>query len=900
MAKWLTRYAKGGDKVKDKKSTKPPIYITHDPNDPRIQARNDSNYLHAHLQADYNKSSIANYNANTIPYDKFASKLNPFSKTKTYSKEEAEKIYNDYYRQHVNNNSLTLHNIGSHLKGNSLNYYIDGTPSEPVPSRKYGGWLDQYQDGGLTPNQLAQLRQGAQQYQNTQSDYVDGVYNPSARTVRQLASITPEQMQLMEMQKRQNESKIGPAQPRRSAWGKAGAIARNPMTAAQYVVQGQPIPDYFEKGDRNIYDYATDVLNPMTYVDAGKRTATLEHLRNMKSLQDLPGAALNTALDIAALTGLASEFKARPNVLPVDGPTAYTSGELKKPMSSEQQDKAINNWLDNYRNSKSIPEAGYSTYTVPEHLDDAFHSLVQSHTNAGLFADRNGINRFLSEGNFKTPSDAITAYSQTPQGQRLESAAITALGNPNLLRNPWRNLDVTAGERADVIPKSDYEWYNDFTLPPTNQNIAAYLRDNRSVGLGAWNNRPDLRSIFENASNEQSALSDRFSNIRHNIRNTIPPGAEREEAERLSGIQHGKEYETISARLANQIEQAPNMRFRPAPSESPAATGLEYYNNRNFQNLRSMGDLYRGEYDRILRTPTTPQYKFRTPPVPDKPIEDILNEVGVSKEDADAFKTHLNKPKSAPGMLDYSGGLKEDIHISDKSILENTDDIPKQIKTYEDIKSKLNPDDRNHAKVIAQLNRNLSDLYSTNWLRNGFQYELAKEGKVPTKKNLSIHTMGSGTKYLIDEDGKVLGNISGIDPSRPRVGTAALLEEHHSAVDPNNNMSDALYRGINQGLMKAYNTNLETAKNFAYTEHFNPTTGEVERLQRAKNYWESRMKPRKGLNDLPAAEPTDYGNIKMIRGLAPFVGVGIGAAAMSQQDNKKYGGAINKKWLSKY
>ena len=575
--------------------------------------------------------------------------------------------------------------------------------------------------------------------------------------------------------------------------------------------------------------------------------------------------------------------------------------------------KSASKWLENYGAEKSIPSmynpfinGAERHYSVPSHLEDVYRNIVQQHTDAGLFAPHGDINEFLTNGNFKTPEKALSAYIESPGGQRVIDASRDKSLSSDFTRNLFRNLDLTAGERVDAIPKSDYEWYNDFTLPPTNENIAAHLRDNRSIGLGAWNNRPDLRSIFENAANEQSALSNRVSDIRENIRNKIPSGPEQEEAERLSDIQHGIEHEAISARLANQIEQAPNMRFRPAPSESPAATGLEYYRNRDFQNLRSMGDLYRSEYDRILRTPATPRYQFKTPSVPDKPIEDILNEVGVSKEDADAFKTHLNKPKSAPGMLDYSGALKEDIHIRDKSILENTEDIPKQIKTYEEIKSKLNPDDRNHAKVIAQLNRNLSDLYSTNWLRNGFQDELTLEGKVPTKKNLSIHTMGSGTKYLIDEDGKVLGNISGIDPQRPRVGTAAILEEHHAVNDPNNNISDALYRGVNQGLMKSYGTNLETAQNFANTEFFNPKTGKVERMQRAKNYWESRLKPRKGLGDLPAAEKTDYGNIKMVRGLAPYIGAGVtlGAlkSAMSQQDIKQYGGTINKTggWLSKY
>ena len=206
------------------------------------------------------------------------------------------------------------------------------------PKQKYGGWLDSYQSGGWAdPNRLA-----------TVNNPVRGISagTPTLQGQHKNASpaeLTPEEQSYQEIM---NES-MRSADPRRSAMDKAGAIARNPMTAAQYVVQGQPIPDYFEKGDRNLYDYAVDVLNPMTYVDAAKRTATLEHLRNMKSLQDLPGAALNTAIDAGALIGLGSELRARPNTFSVESPTAYQAGELKRPVTYGVE-KTAGNWLKNY------------------------------------------------------------------------------------------------------------------------------------------------------------------------------------------------------------------------------------------------------------------------------------------------------------------------------------------------------------------------------------------------------------------------------------------------------------------------------------------------------------------------------------------------------------------------
>ena len=795
---------------------------------------------------------------------------------------------------------------------------------EPVPTRENGGkvstkWLKKYTDGGKwdDPNRPADITITPARGISAGTQTFQGQHKNASPAERVL---TPEEQSYQQIMGETMRS----ADPRRSAMDKAGAIARNPMTAAQYVVQGQPIPDYFEKGDRNIYDYAADVLNPMTYVDAAKRTATLEHFRNMKSLQDLPGAAFNTAMDAGALIGLGSELRAGPNILSVESPTAYQAGELVKGVGDVG--KSASKWLENYGTEKSIPSmynpfinGAERHYSVPSHLEDVYHNIVQQHTDAGLFAPHGDINEFLTNGNFKTPEKALSAYIESPGGQRVIDASRDKSPS-DFTRNLFRNLDVTAGERVDAVPKSDHDWYNHFRLPPTNDVIAANIRGGGSpVALDAYSIRTDLRPIFDQFDNEwRNKVTPLHEQLR-NIRNL--PEEEQNAAHRAIDNETTRTIASLRERYASNIETAPNMRFRPAPYDSPGGRELrQHANETRLQNNPYANDIYidalNREASRVTpRTVVDPdgntvEYyetpRKRTPVIPDKPIEDILNEVGVSKEDADAFKTHLNKPKSAPGMLDYSGALKEDIHIRDKSILENTEDIPKQIKTYEEIKSKLNPDDRNHAKVIAQLNRNLSDLYSTNWLRNGFQDELTLEGKVPTKKNLSIHTMGSGTKYLIDEDGKVLGNISGIVPQRPEVGAAAILEEHHAVNDPNNNISDALYRGVNQGLMKSYGTNLETTQNFANTEFFNPKTGKVERMQRAKNYWESRLKPRKGLGDLPAAEKTDYGNIKMVRGLAPYIGAGVtlGAlkSAMSQQDTKQYGGTINKTggWLSKY
>jgi hypothetical protein len=459
------------------------------------------------------------------------------------------------------------------------------------------------------------------------------------------------------------------------------------------------------------------------------------------------------------------------------------------------------------------------------------------------------------------------------------------------------------------------EAYNNFLAQVRFQNKEIANHFNRTRGdqhLLVNTRRRDLQPIFEQYQNEFNDIVSERSNI---INNRQQLSLE----EIVLARQRLRERDAdIRSRTIQEImSSVPEQRVRPVqpviktqesqslngwPTDPAELTALNSrYGSMREQsiNVPPAAPVYQNDPDWVQRWSNSVSQSFQQQPInvePIKPTEDILKEIGVSKEDVDMFKKHLDKDKSSPGTLNYAGRLNDNIHIKDKSILENTEDIPKQIKLYENIKSQLDPTNRDHTKLLSKINTNLSDLYATDWLRNSFQEELKLEGKIPTKKNLSIHTMGSGTKYLIDENGKVLGNISGIDPSKPRVGTAAVLEEHHAANDPHNNISDALYRGINKGLMKAYNTNLETSKNFAATEFFNPKTGQVEILKRAKNYWESRLKPRKGLGNLPAAEETPSGNIRMIRGLAPYIGVGaLGTGAASQADNQKYGG-----WLKKY
>ena len=155
------------------------------------------------------------------------------------------------------------------------------------------GWLDsykgkKYQKGGAVSPEEVPTRQ-----------YIPPIQGPGY-TDQILGSGKPWEGKPMYLPQGQyTPETVKTAAPRRSTINKVGMIARNPMTALQYKAQGQDIPDYLEYGDRNKYDMALDVLNPLTYTDAIGRTVTAQNFRDPN--QSFGEALGKTALDIATV-----------------------------------------------------------------------------------------------------------------------------------------------------------------------------------------------------------------------------------------------------------------------------------------------------------------------------------------------------------------------------------------------------------------------------------------------------------------------------------------------------------------------------------------------------------------------------------------------------------------------
>ena len=106
---------------------------------------------------------------------------------------------------------------------------------------------------------------------------------------------------------RKKQGQIRKAEPDRSMVDKAMAIVTNPMTALKYKIKGQDIPENFERGEKNPLDYAVDIVNPATYVNAAGRTVhnitspkemlyrTLNSIEGDDDMLDVAGDALLTA-----------------------------------------------------------------------------------------------------------------------------------------------------------------------------------------------------------------------------------------------------------------------------------------------------------------------------------------------------------------------------------------------------------------------------------------------------------------------------------------------------------------------------------------------------------------------------------------------------------------------------
>jgi len=178
-------------------------------------------------------------------------------------------------------------------EGGSMSYYQHGLDWKPK-SMEEGGWLDKYE---VPKNQDAKYVLPRFDMPRAISESTSMGTKIDEEAMRE-ASISSQ---------RKKQGEIKKAAPKRSAVSKAWAIATHPMTALAYKAKGQDIPEHFEMGETNPLEYATDVLNPATYVQAAANTG--EGLQTMITHpQTIGDQLLPTLMSAATVLPLVHEI----------------------------------------------------------------------------------------------------------------------------------------------------------------------------------------------------------------------------------------------------------------------------------------------------------------------------------------------------------------------------------------------------------------------------------------------------------------------------------------------------------------------------------------------------------------------------------------------------------------
>ena len=243
------------------------------------------------------------------------------------------------------------------------------------------------------------------------------------------------------------------------------------------------------------------------------------------------------------------------------------------------------------------------------------------------------------------------------------------------------------------------------------------------------------------------------------------------------------------------------------------------------------------------------------------------------KEASDIIIKDVEHQKTFTGGYSYSGENKEIHNIHDVSILPKTmEELDTKIKYFRKAYEQLPKKNT----LRSRIEKGLSDLEATKYLRTTFLDELKLRGKNPEFTEMSIVTSPDGNLHnLVNKDGKLLGNISSsryntaqtIDGVTTHslvndVGSSAVPPVFHgtTTIGKENKIGEALYRGTSWGLKQTSGTGITTGRSFTSTTHLEQGVP-VSRL-RAQDFWN------KGLRDGWAIQRSDN-RYEIIRSIVP-------------------------------
>jgi len=334
----------------------------------------------------------------------------------------------------------------------------------------------------------------------------------------------------------------------------------------------------------------------------------------------------------------------------------------------------------------------------------------------------------------------------------------------------------------------------DIEITPLRRDTALRINSNVVPGTGgrtvaetlAMHDNPlnamiDVRRFAQEGIIGENSAADLMTSLRQEIKKMPIKGDEKKffikEAKRISNVPKDVPYtgSALTDRELDKLMTAIPLEERTAIFDKYGYTvdDLIQFDGKYGANDQLMNVAQNQVYDdiRYLRdhgipNPNPPVINFKTGEISELlQQESELANIGLSEEtlktiNETRYSGTLNeqrvKPKTS-GVVEYNYVEEQQIHkLKDISIIPETKDLDKLIKSYEEAVSKLKDGD-----IKDALTTQLEDYKSTKWLRTEYADELKAQGLTPSEiEKASIISNHGGRKNIIDGKGNVVGTLN--------------------------------------------------------------------------------------------------------------------------------------------
>lgn len=400
------------------------------------------------------------------------------------------------------------------------------------------------------------------------------------------------------------------------------------------------------------------------------------------------------------------------------------------------------------------------------------------------------------------------------------------------------------------------EWYNRaytndaklnrYTTDPRfnpygNQQFLRYLQENSNRINKSQDILPEEDVNFLNALNERNRITEDLYSILGHARSNEPPlwSQTINENPRLNALLTdttlfgSPEYRTLTPERRELIDDFRSFNSQYVRNNLANGIGSEFI------------DLRRGN-----RVPewnwNVPENTYREPVQAfEDAIKELYNVEDGSKyaKDLEENLTKMQNKRLVPDIIPYSQVDQVPQYAIDDPTLLSTNDLKEIDEKINFIRTALTNPNLKNKKVIKSLEGQLEDLYSNKWLRTDYHSTMEEAGfKIPEEyKDMSMITQ-NGIKYLFDNKGQLLGNITGVSKDNPYIGSTGLMPYLHGTneLGKQSQMGKTLYRSVHHGLNNAHGIPLKTRGSFADTELIE--NGLPIKRKRAANMWESGVR----------------------------------------------------------